>query len=391
MSPPDSRIPRPVRWSEDGRAVELLDQTLLPARERYLRLETADEVAEAISSLRIRGAPAIGIAAAMGLALEMERALEESDADPAALEERLETTRDRLDATRPTGRNLRWALDRMVRTFRAASDGGLAGAVAALRREADAIAAEDEEMCRLIGEAGLEVLPPDGQGVLTHCNAGALATAGLGTALAPLYLAKERGRDLDVYASETRPVLQGARLTAWELGRAGVRTTVVTDLATGALMKAGRVRAVVVGADRIAANGDVANKIGTYALAVLAEHHGLPFYVAAPRSTFDPELASGTEIAIEERSPDEIRGVAGRQTAPRDAGVWNPAFDVTPAHLITAFLTDGGVLRPPYGVAIRELLEGDVTGEKDADLAASGPPTEEGRSGAASRAGEGSP
>ncbi|MDX1568262.1 MAG: S-methyl-5-thioribose-1-phosphate isomerase, partial [Longimicrobiales bacterium] len=244
-------------------------------------------------------------------------------------------------------------------------DEGPEAAIAALRAEADAIRAEDEEMCRLIGEAGLEVLPtqrsrgPEGGsavGVLTHCNAGALATGGMGTALAPLYMARERGRDLEVFASETRPVLQGARLTAWELGRAGVRSTVVTDLATGALMKSGRIRLVVVGADRIAANGDVANKIGTYALAVLARHHGIPFYVAAPRSTFDAELASGGEIPIEERDPSEVRGVAGRQTAPRDAGVWNPAFDVTPSHLVTAFLTDGGVLRPPYEITIADLL-----------------------------------
>lgn len=355
----DLHVPRPVRWSEDGRAVELLDQTLLPAEERYLRLESADEVAEAISSLRVRGAPAIGIAGAMGLALGAERALDDLGPDASALEARLGELRDRLEATRPTGRNLSWALDRLVRTFREALSEGAEGAVAVLRSEADAIAREDAAMCRLIGEAGLGVLPPDGEGVLTHCNAGALATAGLGTALAPLYLAREQGRDLRVYASETRPVLQGARLTAWELSRAGVSATVVADLATGALMKEGRVRMVVVGADRIAANGDVANKIGTYALAVLAEHHGLPFYVAAPSSTFDPSLASGAEIVIEERDPDEVRGLAGRETAPREAAVWNPAFDVTPAHLVTAFLTDGGVLRPPYEVSIRELLDED--------------------------------
>lgn len=356
----DIPVPRPVRWSEDGRAVEMLDQTLLPGEERYLRLESAEEVAEAIASLRVRGAPAIGVAGAMGLALGMERALEELGPDGPALDERLEELHRRLEATRPTGRNLGWALDRLARTFRETLTEGEEAAVAALRREADAIAREDEEMCRLIGEAGLEVLPPDGEGVLTHCNAGALATAGLGTALAPLYLARDRGRDLQVYASETRPVLQGARLTAWELSRAGVRATVVTDLATGALMKEGRVRVVVVGADRVAANGDVANKIGTYALAVLADHHGIPFYVAVPTSTFDPSLASGSEIAIEERDPAEVRGVAGRETAAPEAGVWNPAFDVTPAHLVTAFLTDGGVLRPPYRASIEELLAGTV-------------------------------
>ncbi|MFP3949329.1 MAG: S-methyl-5-thioribose-1-phosphate isomerase [Gemmatimonadota bacterium] len=363
-----SDIPRPVRWSSDGRAVELLDQTLLPGEERYLRLESAEEVAEAIASLRVRGAPAIGIAGAMGLALGMERALrkrsgrEGADHPPLEdfLDSRLEDLRETLRRTRPTGRNLEWALDRLVRAFRRSADEGPEAAVAALRAEADGIRAEDEEMCRRIGEAGLAVFPQeegrDAVGVLTHCNAGALATGGMGTALAPLYLARERGWDLEVFASETRPVLQGARLTAWELGRAGVRSTVVTDLATGALMKSGRIRLVVVGADRIAANGDVANKIGTYALAVLARHHGIPFYVAAPRSTFDPELASGHEIAIEERDPSEVRGLAGRETAPRDAGVWNPAFDVTPSHMVTAFLTDGGVLRPPYEITIADLL-----------------------------------
>jgi len=385
-----------MRWSSDGDAVELLDQTLLPTEERYLRLESAEEVAEAISSLRVRGAPAIGIAGAMGLALGMEGALRELRGDSgdvgaggseggagegeavgagrheaagdapleSRLSDRLESLRDTLKRTRPTGRNLEWALERLVQTYRRNVGDGIDAAVEGLRREAEAIRKEDEEMCRRIGEAGLEVLPTDSgaassgeaTGVLTHCNAGALATGGLGTALAPVYLARERGRTLEVFASETRPVLQGARLTAWELGRSGISSTVLTDLATGALMKEGRIRLVVVGADRIAANGDVANKIGTYALAVLAHHHGIPFYVAAPRSTFDPELASGEEIAIEERDPSEVRGLAGRETAPREAGVWNPAFDVTPAHLVTAFLTDGGILRPPYEITIADLL-----------------------------------
>ncbi len=367
------RIPRPVAWSDDGRAVDMLDQTLLPSEERRLRLESAEEVAGAIESLKVRGAPAIGIAGAMGLALGMERALEEvGEDDPDAVERRLLELRDRLDATRPTGRNLSWALDRLVAAYRRASGGGdPAAGVEALRAEADAIAREDEEMCARIGEAGLELLPPAGEGVLTHCNAGALATGGAGTALAPLYRALAEGRRVRVFASETRPVLQGARLTAWELSRAGVEATVVTDLATGALMKDGRVRAVIVGADRIAANGDAANKIGTYALAVLADHHGIPFYVAAPRTTFDGSLASGRDIPIEERDPGEVRGVAGRETAAPDAGVWNPAFDVTPASLITAFVTDGGVLRPPYGPAIRGLLDsGDrlAPGETGADV-----------------------
>lgn len=352
-------VPRPVRWSEDGRAVLLLDQTALPDDVRTVRLGSGEEVAEAIEALRVRGAPAIGIAGAMGLAVEMRRALEELGPDEEALAARLDEAKARLERTRPTGRNLGWALDRLARAFeKAMRRDGAEAAVDRLRSEADAVAREDEAMCRRIGEAGQDLLPPDGEGVLTHCNAGALATGGLGTALAPLYLARERGRDLRVYASETRPVLQGARLTAWELSRSGVRATVVADLATGALMKEGRVRAVLVGADRIAGNGDVANKIGTYALAVLAEHHGVPFYVAAPRSTFDPALESGREIAIEERDADEVRGMAGRVTTAPDAEVWNPAFDVTPAHLVTAFLTDGGVLRPPFPTSIRAMLEG---------------------------------
>ncbi|NIP56476.1 MAG: S-methyl-5-thioribose-1-phosphate isomerase [Gemmatimonadetes bacterium] len=367
---PESRIPRPVRWSADGRAVELLDQTLLPAEERYLRLESAEEVARAIREMKVRGAPAIGIAGAFGLALGMARAVEEAGGDGETLDDRLTELRDSLESARPTGRNLGWALERSGRTFVQALESGAepAEAARALRDEAEAIAEEDAAMCRRIGEAGLDLLPPAGEGVLTHCNAGALATGGLGTALAPFYEAKARGRAVRVFASETRPFLQGARLTAWELTRGGVEATVVTDLATGALMKEGKVRAVIVGADRIAANGDVANKIGTYALAVLARHHGLPFYVAAPRSTFDPRLASGEEIPIEERDPEEVRGISGRETAPREAGVWNPAFDVTPAHLVTAFVTDGGILRPPYDVAIAALL-GEV-GEESASPAA---------------------
>lgn len=324
-----------------------------------MRLTTAEEVAEAIERLRVRGAPAIGIAGAMGLAVEMRRALDELGPDPEALTRRLRRAKDRLEGTRPTGRNLAWALDRLADAFeRTLRTEGAQAAVRRLRDEADAVAREDEAMCRRIGEAAQAVLPEAGDGVLTHCNAGALATGGLGTALAPVYVARERGRSLRVFASETRPVLQGARLTAWELGRAGIRATVVTDLATGALMKEGRVRVVLVGADRIAANGDVANKIGTYALAVLARHHGLPFYVAAPRSTFDPSLDHGGGIEVEERDPGEVRGMAGRTTAPRDAEVWNPAFDVTPAHLVTAFLTDAGILRPPYRASIEAMLEG---------------------------------
>lgn len=383
-----AEVPRALRWSGDGRAVEMLDQTLLPGEVRWLRLETAEEVARGIREMKVRGAPAIGIAGAMGLAVGMERALEEVGPDREALARRLDELSTLLEETRPTGRNLSWALERTAKAFTDHMDqgDGIEEGVRALRNEAQEIAAEDEAMCRRIGEAGLELLPPEGEGVLTHCNAGALATGGSGTALAPFYEARARGRPVRVFASETRPFLQGARLTAWELTRGGVEATVITDLMTGALMKAGKVGAVIVGADRIAANGDVANKIGTYAIAVLAHHHGLPFYVAAPRSTFDPDLASGEEIPIEERDAAEVRGPEGRETAPAEAGIWNPAFDVTPAHLVTAFVTDGGVLRPPYGPAISRLL----AGASEAEAAAAGEAV--GREqGGAGREGEGRP
>jgi len=353
-------IPPSVRWADDGRAVELLDQTLLPQEERWLRLETADAVAEAICSLRVRGAPAIGIAGAYGLALGAEAALG-TGVEDRELDSAFDACRDMLLATRPTGRNLGWALERVSRAFHEARTDGPAGAVSAARREADAVALDEGAMCQRIGELGLTLIPEEGATVMTHCNAGALATAGLGTALAPIYLAHREGRPVRVAATETRPVLQGARLTAWELSRAGVDATVLTDSMAGALLQKGGVNLVVVGADRIAANGDVANKIGTYGLAVLAAHHGVPFYVAAPRSTFDPRLASGSHIQIELRDEDEVRRGLGRTTAPEDVSVWNPAFDVTPAALVTALVTDGGILRPPYGPAIRRLLQPDAT------------------------------
>ena len=340
-------VPPSVRWSHDGTAVELLDQTLLPVEERWLRLETADAVAESICSLRVRGAPAIGIAGAYGLAMGAEASLR-AGVEDGELGAAFEACRDRLLATRPTGRNLGWALDRVSRAFHEARTEGPDSAVAAARHEADAVARDEAAMCQRIGESGLTLMPEQGATVMTHCNAGALATAGLGTALAPIYLAHREGRPIRVAATETRPVLQGARLTAWELTRAGVDAMVLTDSMAGALMQQGGVDLVVVGADRIAANGDVANKIGTYALAVLAAHHGIPFYVA------------GADIQIELRDEDEVRRGLGRTIAPEGVSIWNPAFDVTPAALVTAIVTDGGVLRPPYGPAIRRLLETDA-------------------------------
>jgi methylthioribose-1-phosphate isomerase len=257
-------------------------------------------------------------------------------------------------ATRPTAVNLPWAVDRMLRVAR--RHGGLApGALLErLRAEATAILDEDRAMCRRIGEAGLELVP-DGARVLTHCNAGALATAGIGTALAPVYLAAEQGRRVQVWADETRPLLQGSRLTAWELGRAGIPVTVIADNMAASIMRAGRVDLCIVGADRIAANGDVANKIGTYGVALAAARHGIPFYVAAPSSTLDPATPTGEGIVIEQRDPREVAEGFGPRTAPMGAAVFNPAFDVTPAELVTAIITDRGVVRGPYDFRAREL------------------------------------
>ncbi len=360
-----SEIPVPVRWTSDGRALDLLDQTLLPREERFLRLKTVESVAEAISSLRVRGAPAIGIAAAMGLAMGTLLRIE-ADPEPPSRSQLVNGFRedaDLLRGTRPTAVNLPWALARMERVFKESVSRGSPSEVGdALAREADLIAAEDREMCRRIGEAGVELIPENGAGVLTHCNAGALATGGIGTALAPVYTAHARGYPVRLFADETRPLLQGARLTAWEARRAGVDVTVITDSMAGALMKEGAINLVIVGADRVAANGDVANKIGTYPLAVLAKHHGLPFYVALPRSTFDPEAPDGGRIPIEVRDGIEVRngieveGAFDGRGVPDGVGVWNPAFDVTPAALVTAFVTDGGVLRPPFGPAVASLL-----------------------------------
>ncbi|MBK7783930.1 MAG: S-methyl-5-thioribose-1-phosphate isomerase [Gemmatimonadetes bacterium] len=326
----------PIAWA-DPAAVRILDQTLLPNDERYLTLETLEQVAEAIHSLRVRGAPLIGISAAMGLAALVARL------GSAATRAEVERLAALLQATRPTAVNLAWALGRMRARAAAVAEGE--GLVAALRGEAQAIWDEDRAMCHRIGEAGLPLLP-DGATVLTHCNAGALATGGVGTALAPIYLAHAAGRRIQVIADETRPLLQGSRLTAWELSRAGIPTTVIADNMAASRLRRGDVTCVIVGADRIAANGDVANKIGTYPLALAARAHAVPFYVAAPRSTFDFATPDGAAIPIEERHADEVRhpGGAPRPTAPAAAAVWNPAFDVTPAALVSGYLTDAGLL-----------------------------------------------
>ncbi len=352
------RHPTPLRWSADGRGLVILDQTELPGRVVDRELRTVEEIDEAIRSLRVRGAPLIGITAATGVAALARGVTDHSDSPPD-LTTRVTGWCDRLEVTRPTAVNLRWALGRM----RAVAAGGThrpASELAdALRAEAQAIWDEDREMCRRIGEHGLELLP-NGATVLTHCNAGALATGGIGTALAPIYLAHEEGRRVRVFADETRPLLQGSRLTAWELGAAGIDVTVISDNTAAALFAHDPPDVVLVGADRIAANGDVANKVGTYGLAVLAKHHGVPIYVLAPTSTIDPSTPTGADIPIEERDPDEVRRGFGRLTAPADASVWSPAFDVTPGELLAGIITEHGVARAPFEGSLAAALAAAV-------------------------------
>ena len=342
----------PIRWSGD--ALVLLDQRRLPEEVAYLRLTTPEEVWDAIRTLAVRGAPAIGIAAAFGVVLGVMG----SRKDSADLAAEVNRHADYLATSRPTAVNLFWALDRMKARGAALAAAGTPRDkfVAELLREAQAIQAEDTETNRRIGEYALSLFA-DGMGVLTHCNAGGLATSKYGTALAPFYLAKERGMRLKVYADETRPVLQGARLTAFELHRAGIDVTLITDNMAGHVMAKGLVQAVIVGTDRVAANGDVANKIGTYSLAVLAKAHGIPFYVACPLSTIDLATPTGASIPIEERPPEEVTAGFGRRTAPEGVAVYNPAFDVTPNELVSAIITEKGIVRQPYAENLRRLFE----------------------------------
>jgi methylthioribose-1-phosphate isomerase len=341
-----------VRWNGDR--LDLLDQRLLPEEIVYLPLKTAEDVWEAIRQLKVRGAPAIGIAAAYGVYLGVRHA----DADAALLLAEVRKQADYLATSRPTAVNLFWALDRMkARAESLVSSGASADAIKqALLDEAIQIQAEDEETNRRIGEHALTLFQ-DGMGVLTHCNAGGLATAKYGTALAPMYLAKEKGMHLKVFADETRPVLQGARLTAFELQQAGIDVTLICDNMAGYVMSKGWVQAVIVGTDRVAANGDVANKIGTYSVAVLAKAHGIPFYVACPMSTIDLNTPTGADIPIEERHEDEITQGFGKRTAPQGIKVFNPAFDVTPNEYVTAIITEKGIVRAPYGETLRKLFE----------------------------------
>jgi methylthioribose-1-phosphate isomerase len=345
-----TRVPRAVEWigGVDG-FVRILDQTRLPTEVVFRDCRTVEEVWEAIRSLRVRGAPAIGVAAAYGTVVGTQGAAFDGRGFP----QRLRHVTDYLRTSRPTAVNLFWALDRMEHAGGDVADAG--EALAALLAEAIAIDTEDRAMCRAIGRHGA-ALVPDGGGVLTHCNAGGLATAEYGTALAVLYSAHEQGRRFRVFTDETRPLLQGARLTAWELIQHGIDATLICDSMAAQVMREGRIQMVVVGADRIAANGDTANKIGTYGVAVLAKAHGIPFYVAAPSSTFDLSIPSGEHIPIEQRDPAEVTHGFGRQTAPDGVQVYNPAFDVTPAELIAAIVTERGIVRPVGEATIRGVL-----------------------------------
>lgn len=349
--------------SFDGSSLHVLDQTLLPESIEYVVCRSAEDVAFAIRSMRVRGAPAIGAAAAYGMvlaALDQHRGGPKgSDASAvSALLHRLRESADHLIASRPTAVNLRWAVERVLRAARTASDEANHAdrVVSAVVNEAETIAREDVETNRSLGRHGAQLLGEDVT-ILTHCNTGSLATVGYGTALGVIRAAAEMGKRVRVYADETRPFLQGSRLTALELAREGFDVTLIVDSAAAYLMRQGRIDAVIVGADRIAANGDVANKIGTYSLACLARQHGVPFYVAAPTSTIDVSLPSGDLIPIEERGADEVTTVAGRRVAPEGIRVYNPAFDVTPACLVSAIITEQGVLRPPYQRPIKAVCE----------------------------------
>jgi methylthioribose-1-phosphate isomerase len=342
---------RSLTWQHG--CLRLLDQTALPGRTAHIDCRDWRRVAEAIRKLEVRGAPAIGAAAAFGLVLAArELAAKPEDFRPALL-----AAAGELRATRPTAVNLFWALDRMLSVAGRYRDGAPPSAVvAALEEEALAIAREDEAVNNCIAMNGAPLIPP-GSAVLTHCNAGSLATVAFGTALGVIGEAWRQGRISRVFADETRPLLQGARLTAWELVQEGIPVTLITDNMAGWVMKRGMVQAAIVGADRITAGGDVANKIGTYTVAVLAQRHAIPFYVAAPLSTFDFSLDSGDDIPIEERNPAEVTGFGGVRTAPEGVDVFNPAFDVTPGELVTAIITEHGVLRPPLREAIAGLRD----------------------------------
>jgi len=346
-----------LEWTDVG--VRMIDQRRLPVEEVYVTAKTYEEVAEAIRNMTVRGAPAIGVAAAMGVALGA-RALPAGD--PAEFRRQFVMICDVLAGTRPTAVNLFWAIRRMRDRFAAVASKPVHEIQQALVEEAKAIYVEDLAANEAMAKHGATLMPSAG-GILTHCNAGALATAGgYGTALGVIRAAFEQGKKINVYADETRPVLQGSRLTAWELTKDGIPTTVISDNMAGVMMRQGKIKAVVVGADRIAANGDVANKIGTYSVAVLAKEHGIPFYVAAPWSTIDLETPAGDQIPIEQRNPREVTHVGATQIAPAGVAIENPSFDVTPAKYVAAIITERGIAQPPYERSLRELAPAAATG-----------------------------
>lgn len=341
---------RPFRWDSERRILHLLDQRRLPSEETWIECTEADQVGDAIREMVVRGAPAIGIAAAYAVVLGFVGGGRDSPVS------RFEDLAGALLKTRPTAVNVRSALDRMRARLESVAAASTAERVRGLEAEADRIAAEDLQANRRLGALGASLLPGEGPArVLTHCNAGSLATSGYGTALGIVRAAVESGRPVQVFAPETRPYLQGARLTAWELMADGIPVTLVTDGMVGSLLAVDEMDAVVVGADRIAANGDIANKIGTYQAAVLAKEHGVPFLVAAPFSSVDLKTPTGAEIPIEERHPGEVLEIAGRRIAPEGVPVWNPAFDVTPARYVTAIVTERGIARPPFAASLGDL------------------------------------
>jgi methylthioribose-1-phosphate isomerase len=344
-----------LEWTEQG--VRFIDQTKLPTEETYVNCTTHEEVANAIKTMIVRGAPAIGVAAAMGIALGVKN----SDASHVSeLRRQFEDICETITSTRPTAVNLFWAADRMRRVFDSLQDQSVAQIKQALVVEAQRMYVEDIAANEAMGRHGATLMPANG-GVLTHCNAGALATCGYGTALGVIRAAVEAGKNIKVFADETRPFLQGSRLTAWELAKDGIDTTLISDNMAGWMMRNGKIQAVVVGADRIAANGDTANKIGTYSVAVLAHEHGIPFYVAAPFSTVDLGTPDGTKIPIEQRAAAEVTHLAGKRIAPEGIKVENPAFDVTPAKYIAGIITERGVAKAPFGESLKRLAEAVAT------------------------------
>ena len=340
-----------LEWTDTG--VLFIDQTKLPTEETYVNCTTHEQVADVIRTMVVRGAPAIGVSAAMGIALGVKNS---KAATVAELKPEFKRICDLMGKTRPTAVNLFWAIRRMSDKFESLQTWSVDTIKQELIKESQRMHAEDIAACQAMGKHGATLMPSSG-GVLTHCNAGALATCGYGTALGVIRAAVEAGKKIHVYADETRPFLQGSRLTAWELMKDSIPTTIISDNMAGAMMRQGKIGAIVVGADRIAANGDVANKIGTYTVAVLAKEHGIPFYVAAPISTVDLETSDGGKIPIEQRHRNEVTHIAGKSIAPEGVGVENPAFDVTPAKYVTAIITERGVALPPYTESLKKLKE----------------------------------